>query len=68
MNSIANEVGLYMLRTVCEINKNYELQKNQKTNKQKQKKLEALGDRQTSLAEADHYSNIVHCKNVEPCW
>ena len=21
---------------------------------------------QTSLAEADHYSHIVHCKNVEP--
>ena len=23
---------------------------------------------QTSLAEADHYSHIVHCKNVEPWW
>ena len=23
---------------------------------------------QTSLAEADHYSHIAHCKNVEPCW
>ena len=22
---------------------------------------------QTSLAEADHYSHIAHCKNVEPC-
>ena len=23
---------------------------------------------QTSLAEADHYSHIAHCKNVEPWW
>ena len=23
---------------------------------------------QTSLAEADHYSRIAHCKNVEPWW
>ena len=23
---------------------------------------------QTSLAEADHYSYIAHCKNVEPWW
>ena len=28
-------------------------------------KLEALRA-QTSLAEADHYSHIAHCKNVEP--
>ena len=30
-------------------------------------KLEALTQRaQTSLAEADHYSHIAYCKNVEP--
>ena len=23
---------------------------------------------QTSLAKADHYSHIAHCKNVEPWW
>ena len=23
---------------------------------------------QTSLAEADHYSHIAHCKNIEPWW
>ena len=23
---------------------------------------------QTSLAEADHYSHIAQCKNVEPSW
>ena len=23
---------------------------------------------QTSLAEADHYSHIVHCKHIEPWW
>ena len=23
---------------------------------------------QASLAEADHYSHIAHCKNVEPWW
>ena len=27
MSSITNEIGLYMLWTVCDINKNYELQK-----------------------------------------
>ena len=27
MSNIANEVGLYMLCTVCDIEKNYELQK-----------------------------------------
>ena len=30
--------------------------------------LEALGERRHSLAEADHYSNISQCNNVEPWW
>ena len=30
--------------------------------------LEALSERRPSLAEADHYSHIAHCKNIEAWW
>ena len=40
-------------------------EKNKVKNKNKTRSTQRV---QTSLAEADHYSHIAHCKNVEPWW
>ena len=42
--------------------------KSKKEKTQNIKKTRGIQRAQTSLAEADHYSNIAHCKNVEPWW
>ena len=42
------------------------LSTDKQTDKQTDKLTRSTQRAQTSLAEADHYSHIAHCKNVEP--
>ena len=66
MSQLSSEAVKELTQIVCEQVRQSMQQQLQEQFAEVQQETRSTQRAQTSLAEADHYSHIAHCKNVEP--